>query len=51
MLSPAEYARLQGVGIAVPFNLGGWQTLLEMPPEVAAQWPVIWLNSAAEDRG
>ena len=44
LLSPAEYARVQGVGIAVPFNLGGWQTLLEMPPEVAAQWPVIDLR-------
>ena len=45
LLSPAEYARVQGVGIAVPFNLSGWQTLLEMPPEVAAQWPAIDLRA------
>ena len=45
LLSPAEYERVQGVGIAVPLNLGGWQTLLEMPPEVAAQWPVIDLRA------
>lgn len=45
LLSPAEYARVQGVGIAVPLNLGGWQTLLEMPPEVAAQWPAIDLRA------
>ena len=45
LLSPAEYERVQGVGIAVPFNLGGWQTLLEMPPEVAAQWPAIDLRA------
>ena len=45
LLSPVEYERVQGVGIAVPLNLGGWQTLLEMPPEVAAQWPVIDLRA------
>ena len=45
LLSPAEYERVQGVGIAVPFNLGGWQNLLEMPPEVAAQWPAIDLRA------
>lgn len=32
-------ARVQGVGIALPFSLGGWQTLLDMPAEVAARWP------------
>ena len=45
LLSPAEYERVQGVGIAVPLNLGGWQTLLEMPPEVAALWPQVDLRA------
>ena len=45
LLSPLEYERVQGVGIAVPLNLGGWQTLLEMPPEVAALWPLLDLRA------
>ncbi len=44
-LTPAQYARVQGVGMAVPFNLGGWQTLLDMPPEVAARWPLTDLRA------
>ena len=44
-LSAAEWARLQGVGIAAPFNLGGWQTLLDMPAEVAARWPTVNLRT------
>ena len=39
ILSPAQFSRLQGIGIAAPFSLGGWQTLLDMPPDVAARWP------------
>ena len=46
LLSPAQYARVQGVGMAVPFNLGGWQTLLDMPPEVAARWPLTDLRAS-----
>ncbi|WP_284618088.1 ROK family transcriptional regulator [Aquabacterium humicola] len=38
-LDDAAYARVQGIGIAAPLSLGGWQTLLDMPPEVAARWP------------
>ncbi len=38
-LSAAQWARVQGVGIAIPLSLGGWQTLLDMPPDVAARWP------------
>jgi predicted NBD/HSP70 family sugar kinase len=45
-LSPAQQARVQGVGMAVPFHLGGWQTLLDMPPEVAARWPGTDLRAA-----
>ena len=45
-LAPAAFDRLQGVGIAAPLNLGGWQTLLDMPPEVAARWPGTDLRAA-----
>lgn len=44
-LSTVALERVQGVGIAAPFNLGGWQTLLEMPPEVAARWPAVDLRA------
>lgn len=37
-LSPARRTLVQGIGIAAPLSLGGWQTLLEMPPEVAQKW-------------
>jgi predicted NBD/HSP70 family sugar kinase len=37
-LSPARRALVQGIGIAAPLSLGGWQTLLDMPPEVAQKW-------------
>lgn len=45
LLPPAQYARVQGIGIALPFSLGGWQTLLDMPPEVAARWPATDLRA------
>jgi predicted NBD/HSP70 family sugar kinase len=39
---PAKFrARLQGVGIAAPLSLGGWQTLLGIAPEQAAKWADI----------
>ncbi|MDH4391957.1 MAG: ROK family transcriptional regulator [Aquabacterium sp.] len=38
-LSDDAFDRVQGVGIAAPLSLGGWQTLLDMPPAVAARWP------------
>jgi predicted NBD/HSP70 family sugar kinase len=37
-LGPTRRALVQGVGIAAPLSLGGWQTLLDMPPEVAEKW-------------
>ena len=40
-LRPALKARLHGVGVAAPLSLGGWQTLLDMPKPVAAQWAGI----------
>lgn len=33
--------RLQGVGIAAPLSLGGWQSLLGIPPEQAQKWARI----------
>jgi predicted NBD/HSP70 family sugar kinase len=37
-LGPAQRDRVQGVGIAAPLSLGGWQTLLDMPQSVADKW-------------
>jgi predicted NBD/HSP70 family sugar kinase len=45
-LPPAAHDRVQGVGIAAPFNLGGWQTLLDMPAAMAARWPQTNLRNA-----
>jgi predicted NBD/HSP70 family sugar kinase len=30
--------RIQGIGIAAPLSMGGWQTLLGVPPGVAEKW-------------
>jgi predicted NBD/HSP70 family sugar kinase len=38
VLPAAQFERVQGVGIAAPLSLGGWRTLLDMPPDVAARW-------------
>ena len=37
-LGPSLSSRLQGVGVAAPFFLGGWQTLLGMPQDKAERW-------------
>jgi predicted NBD/HSP70 family sugar kinase len=47
-LGPAARERVQGIGLAMPFSLGGWQTLLDMPPEVAARWPATDLRAEVE---
>lgn len=39
LLDSTQRERIQGIGIAIPFSLGGWQTLLDMPPDVAERWP------------
>lgn len=49
-LSADALARVQGVGIAAPFSLGGWQTLLDMPPAVAARWPQVNLRAEVAAR-
>ena len=43
---PEHCQRLQGIGIAAPLSLGGWQTLLDMPAEVAARWASVDLRAA-----
>ena len=48
-LDAEQLARVQGVGIAAPLSLGGWQTLLDMPAEVAARWPAVDLRAAVAD--
>jgi predicted NBD/HSP70 family sugar kinase len=30
--------RIQGIGIAAPLSMGGWQNLLGVPPSVAEKW-------------
>ena len=44
-LSAELWSRVQGIGIALPLSLGGWQTLLDMPPKVAEQWPLVDLRA------
>ena len=37
-LGPAQRDRVQGVGIAAPLSMGGWQQLLGLPEAVAQKW-------------
>ena len=37
-LGPAERDRVQGIGIAAPLSMGGWQQLLGLPEAVARKW-------------
>jgi predicted NBD/HSP70 family sugar kinase len=37
--------RLTGIGVAAPLSLGGWQSLLDVPPEQAQAWNDIDLYS------
>ena len=37
-LGPAERDRVQGIGIAAPLSMGGWQQLLGLPEAVACKW-------------
>lgn len=48
-LGPTRRAAVQGVGIAAPLSLGGWQQLLGLPTGVARQWQHLGL--AAEVSG
>jgi predicted NBD/HSP70 family sugar kinase len=44
-LPAAQRARVQGIGIAAPLSLGGWQQLLGFPLRVAEQWSRIDLRA------
>ena len=37
-LGPVRRDAVQGIGIAAPLSLGGWQSLLGLPDAVARQW-------------
>jgi predicted NBD/HSP70 family sugar kinase len=37
-LGPAGRERLMGIGMAAPLSLGGWQSLLGLPADVAQRW-------------
>ncbi|WP_020560997.1 ROK family transcriptional regulator [Thiofilum flexile] len=37
-LKPEQRTRLLGIGVAAPYNLGGWQSEAHIPPEITQQW-------------
>ncbi|WP_409338552.1 ROK family transcriptional regulator [Curvibacter cyanobacteriorum] len=49
-LGPAAAERLQGVGVAAPLSLGGWQPLLGYPADLAQRWERTDLRLALEQR-
>ncbi len=40
--------RLVGVGLAAPFNLGGWHKMLGLPPSVSDEWNHIDLSAQVQ---
>ena len=40
--------RLVGVGLAAPFNLGGWHKMLGLPPRVSDEWNHIDLSAQVQ---
>ena len=49
-LGRAGRERLQGIGMAAPFSLGGWQALLGFSAEVAQRWQTTDLRAEVERR-
>jgi len=47
-LGPERRERVQGVGIAAPLSIGGWQQLLGFPPALAARWNALDLEGAVQ---
>ena len=45
-LGPDGRARVEGVGLAAPLGLSGWQSLLGIEPELAQRWGRIDLREA-----
>jgi predicted NBD/HSP70 family sugar kinase len=44
-LGPAQRERIQGIGIAAPLAMGGWQQLLGLPARVADKWNRLELQA------
>lgn len=47
-LGPGRRERVQGVGIAAPMAIGGWQRLLGFSAELAARWQRLDLRAAVQ---
>ena len=47
-LSPAQRARLSGIGITAPLGLGGWQALLGIAPQQAYKWEQIDIRARVQ---
>lgn len=47
-LSPTQRPRLLGIGVASPYDLGGWQSEAHMPPEVTQQWQQLDIKSTIQ---
>lgn len=43
-LSPGQWARVQGIGVAAPLAMGGWQQLLGLPAPLAERWRQLDLS-------
>lgn len=46
LLGPGQHDRVQGIGIAAPLQMGGWQQLLGVDAASAARWDGIDLAAA-----
>jgi predicted NBD/HSP70 family sugar kinase len=49
-LGPVLHERVQGIGIAAPLSMGGWQQLLGIDPALAAAWDEIDLAAEVARR-
>jgi predicted NBD/HSP70 family sugar kinase len=49
-LTPEQRERVQGVGIAAPLSMGGWQQLLGVPTRSAERWQHIDLMAEVASR-
>jgi predicted NBD/HSP70 family sugar kinase len=49
-LSPEQRERVQGIGIAAPLSMGGWQQLLGVPAKTADKWQRIDLAAEVASR-
>jgi predicted NBD/HSP70 family sugar kinase len=49
-LTPDQRERVQGVGVAAPLSMGGWQQLLGVPAAIAEKWQRIDLAAEVASR-